>query len=302
MFFMDSSASLKPTNKQYEKALTNYVWEAYRMDTSDGDVTTKYFLGRVNGVVQASIKANEEGIFAGAQEAKWLLDKIGIKIIQVKKEGVKIEKGEIVMHIEGVASKILAAERTLLNLLQRMSGVATKAKKLSTKTPKGIQLLCTRKTLWGLLDKRAASLGGAKTHRLNLGDAVLVKENHLTLAPNFKQSLKRTFKKLSKVKFVEIELESKKEVEAFIEAYGKFKRIVKDEKGIVVMLDNFSPKAVKEVVAPLKKLGVYVELSGGINERSISRYNIAGVSAISSGAITTKAPNLDFSMRVSLCK
>ena len=114
--------------------------------------------------------------------------------------------------------------------------------------------------------------------------------------PNVRE--KRILKKSGKVRFVEIELESPEEVKGFLELYDDLKKYLREGDGIVVMLDNFTPREVKKIIRPLAEAGIFVELSGGINERNILRYNIAGVSAVSSGAITTKAPNLDFSLQV----
>lgn len=298
MFFMDAHTQLRVTNKTYLKAVHLYVWEAYQMDNTGSDVSTRAFLGTGRKTIRATIRANDDGILAGMQEVAWFLKKLGLRIVKAKKDGAKLRKGENILEIEGRTSTILSAERTLLNLLQRMSGVATKTKRLSSKMPKGVKLLATRKTLWGLLDKRAVTLGGGGTHRLHLGDAILIKENHIALASNLKRSLKRVFVRASTVRFAEIELESPKEVEGFLGIYKKFKKKLRDGDGIVVMLDNFTPSDVRKVIKPLAEAGIFVELSGGINERNISRYNIAGVSAISSGSITTQAHNLDFSLQV----
>lgn len=302
MFFMDAHHELKISNKAYLDAVELYVWEAYELDHPGVDISTKAFLGSARQTIKAKIRANEDGILAGMQEAEWFLKKLGVKILKAKKDGGKLKKGTVVLEFTGRASVILSSERTLLNLLQRMSGVATKTKKLSTKTPKGIKLLATRKTLWGPLDKRAVTLGGGGTHRLDLSDAILIKENHIALTSNLKRSLKRTLKKSAKVRFAEIELESVAEVEGFMGLYEKLKKHLRDGDGIVVMLDNFTPSEVKKVIKPLNEAGIFIEISGGINERNISRYNIAGVSAISSGAITTQAGNLDLSMQVTVDK
>lgn len=298
MFFMDAHTELRVTNKNYLKAVNLYVWEAYQQDNIGSDVSTKAFLGTGRKTIRAKIRTNDEGILAGMQEATWLLNKLALRIIKAEKDGSILRKGEYILEIEGRTSVVLSVERTLLNLFQRMSGVATKTKRLSGKMPKGVRLLATRKTLWGLLDKRAVTLGGGGTHRLNLGDAILIKENHIALVSNLKRSLKRIFSRASKVRFVEIELESPKEVEGFLEIYEKLKKMLREGDGIVVMLDNFTPVEIKKVIQPLAQAGIFVELSGGINEKNIARYNIAGVSAISSGSITTQAPNLDFSMQV----
>ena len=298
MFFMDAHVDLRLSHKVYLKAVKLYVWEAYQQDLADGDISTRAFLGAARQKVRAKVRANDEGVLAGMQEADWFLKKLGLKTLKAKKDGTRIREGEYILEIEGRASVILAAERTLLNLLQRMSGIATQTKKMSSKMPKGVKLLATRKTLWGLLDKRAVTLGGGGTHRLHLSDAILIKENHIALASNLKRSLKHIFKKSKKVRFIEVELESPEEVKGFLERYEKLKKYLREGDGVVVMLDNFAPRDIRKIITSLSEAELFVELSGGINERNIQRYNIAGVSAISSGAITTKAPNLDISLQV----
>lgn len=298
MFFMDARNELNIQNKAYLRAVHLYVWNAYQMDNIGPDLSTRAFLGTGRARVRAVIRANEEGILAGIQEAVWFLKKLGIKILKAGKDGVRIRRGNSVLEMEGRASVILGAERTLLNLLQRMSGVATKTKKLSVKMPKGIRLLATRKTLWGLLDKRAVSLGGAGTHRLHLNDAILIKENHIALASDLKKSFKRAFQWSKKVRFSEIEFESPREVENFLNIYPALKKYLREGDEIVIMLDNFTPHDIRKVIKPLARAGIFVELSGGINESNIVSYNIAGVSAISSGSITTQAGNLDFSLEI----
>jgi len=302
MFFMDAQIELKPKNEAYLDALDTYILEAYELDVPKGDISTKAFLGRASKKVKAKLVANEEGVLAGIQEAKWFLEELKITVSKAKKDGALIKKGTVIMELHASASKILAVERTLLNLLQRMSGIASKTKKMASKLPKTIKLLATRKTLWGALDKRAVVVGGGGTHRLNLSDAILIKENHIVLAKNFKKSLKATLKKVRKTRFVEIEFETVEQVQEFLELYKKLKKVTKGNEEVAVMLDNFTPSEVKRVIKPLKEAGVHVELSGGINEKNISRYNIGGVSAISSGALTTQAHNLDISLQVMAIK
>ncbi len=298
MFFMDSSKKLNLKNSAYKKAVELYVWEAYLDDVGKGDLTTKYFVAKKRKKVIAEVVINEDGIISGIQEAEWFLKKFGIKIVKGSKDGASMKSGQIIMKLSGTAQKILMAERTLLNLLQRMSGVATATNKLSSKLPKSIKLLATRKTLWGLLDKRAVTVGGGSTHRLNLNDAILIKENHLSLSSDLKKDLRRAIKKSKKAKFIEIELENLNEVMDFVMIYDQLKKEFMIKKQIVVMLDNFSPDTVKRAVSLLKQSKVLIELSGGINEDNIDKYAIKGVSAISSGAITTKAPNLDISLNI----
>ncbi len=296
---MDGKSELNLKNKSYLKALDAFVWKAYELDIEDGDLTSESFLGKNDPEVTAVITAKEEGILAGIQEAKWFLNKIGIKIMKAKKDGDQVKKGEPILNLKGKGKSILKAERTLLNLLQRLSGIATKTKKLATKLPAKTTLLATRKTLWGALDKRAVTLGGGGTHRLSLSDAILIKENHIALSLNFKKNLESAFKKSPKVRFIEIELEAEVQVREFLKLYKDLKKDLPLEKDkIVVMLDDFKPREIKKVIPFLKKAGLTVEVSGGINEKTISRYFIKGVDAFSSGAITMAAKHLDLSLKI----
>lgn len=298
MDFLNASKELRLNNSAYKKAVMFYVWEAYKHDLNSGDITTKYFLPNKSKIIIAEITSNEDGILAGIEESEWFLGKLGIKIVKKLKDGSPLRSGSLILKLKGSASKILASERTLLNLIQRMSGVATATKKMSLKLPRNIKLLATRKTLWGMLDKKAVVVGGGGTHRLNLSDAVLIKDNHISLAPDLEKNLKNVLKKVQKVRFIEIELESSSEVESFLIIHKKLKSEFEFNQNIVVMLDNFTPANLKKIVPKLKRIGVTIELSGGITEGNVKRYNIKGVSAISSGAITTKADSLDISLSI----
>lgn len=292
MSIMDAGKELTLKNPAYQKAVQFYVWGAYVEDAGKGDVTTKSFISNPAQSVRAIVVAKESGVLAGLAEAERFLKKVGIKAIRKTSDGSSIHKGQAVMTLSGRADKILAAERTLLNLLQRMSGIATATKKLTSKLPKNIRLLATRKTFWGLLDKKAVSLGGGYTHRLNLADAILIKDNHLALQSDIGAGLKRALSQASKVRFVEVELDSMKEVG------GLLRLKLQWPKNFVVMLDNFKPANIKKAAPLLHRAGFTVEVSGGINEKNIKSYCLPGVSAISVGAITNKVPALDISLDI----
>ena len=293
--FLNAIKELTLKNPAYKKAVNLYVWQAYLNDLGKGDITTRYFVPKRRRIVTAKVITKETGVLAGIMEAEWFLKKLGIQITQKKKEGTKLQKGDVIMRLKGRADRILASERTLLNLLQRLSGVATMTNRLASKLPKSIKLLATRKTLWGDLDKRAVSVGGGATHRLNLNDAVLIKENHIALNNNLEKRLKKVFRKAKKVRFIEIELENLKQVLKFVRICKK----IKSSDRTVVMLDNFSPSNIRKAVLILREIGVLIEISGGINEKNIKKYSIKGVSAISAGSITNKAASLDFTLQIS---
>ena len=296
MFLLDASNELVLKNSaRLRRAAELYIWQAYLQDLDGGDITSKYFIK--DKEVSAEIAANGSGILSGIEEAKWFLGRLGIKVSGAMKDGSGIRKGEVVMKISGNAKKILSAERTLLNLLQRMSGVATKTKLMSDKLPKGIKLLATRKTLCGLLDKKAVSAGGGCTHRLNLNDAVLIKDNHLSLSENRTRDFRKILRQAKNVRFVEIELQSAKDVEWLLKNFPNPKNL-NPHVSAVAMLDNLSPSHIKKFAPLLKKSGYIVEVSGGINEKNITSFCLPGVSAISSGGITMKVENLDMSLNI----
>ncbi len=293
MFTMDASKELNLKNPIYKKAVIHYVWQAYLDDLGKGDITTDFFVPNKRRVVKAEIIAKEIGVFAGVLEAELFLKKLGVNITQRKKDGSKLKKGDVVMCLSGSADKILAGERTLLNLLQRMSGVATATNKLFQKVPKSIRILATRKTFWGDLDKRAVSVGGGCTHRLSLNDAVLIKENHIALIDDMRK-FHKGFKRVKGIRFIEIEFENLAQIKIFLEYFEKYS----GEPDVVIMLDNFKPDDVRRAVKLLDKTDVLIEVSGGINEKNINKYAIKGVSTISSGAITNKASALDLSLSI----
>jgi nicotinate-nucleotide pyrophosphorylase (carboxylating) len=294
----DCAKNLRPLKSAYKKQLEQYIWKAYLNDTAKGDVTTGLLKNKARRV-HAEILVKQPGILAGIDEAEWLLKKVKLPYRVIKKDGARVNKGDKILRLVGHADRILAVERTLLNLLQHMSGIATITGKMKSKLPKSIKLLATRKTLWGDLDKRAVSLGGGLTHRLNLGDAVLIKDNHWALAENIKPVLVRAFRNIYKTKFVEIEAESIAQAEQVLRVFESAKKLHRRLKGkFAVMLDNFRPKDIKRIAPGLKQAGILVEVSGGINEKNIKKFALRGVSAISAGLITSDAPKMDMSLTI----
>ncbi len=290
MSIFDASSSLLPTFPAYRDALVRLVWGAFLEDSGHGDVTTRVFLGAdASCAVTATVITREKGIFAGGPEAAWFLKKAGIKIVSSLKEGARLRAGQKIMVLRGSAGRLLAAERTLLNLLQRMSGVATATARLRLRLPSRVALLATRKTPWGLLDKRAVFAGGGLTHRLGLWDAVLVKDNHWALLPDAGAGVRRVLKTSPSVSFTEFEFKTLAALEAFVRRHRGVKKAA-------VMLDNFPRQSLAEAVQIAKKAGFWVEVSGGMGRGRGRIILPVGVDAVSSGAITHSAAALDFSL------
>jgi nicotinate-nucleotide pyrophosphorylase (carboxylating) len=203
------------------------------------------------------------------------------------------------MKISGNAQTILSAERTMLNLLSRMSGIATATRRLAEKLRKAnatAKIAATRKTAPGLgyFDKKAVLIGGGDPHRLRLDDMILVKDNHIAIAGSVETAVKKA-KAASFSKKIEVEVASATDALKAAEAGAD-----------IIMLDNFSPKQIREAVEALKKAGFFgkilVEVSGGITEQNLLEYASAQVDTISMGAITHSAKALDISLEVTAVK
>ena len=218
----------------------------------------------------------------------------GIEIISSKDDGDAIKKGDILLEIEGNARRILLLERTALNLLMRMSGVATVTNRIVAKVndanPK-VRVAGTRKTAPALqkFDKLAIAIGGGDPHRNALDDMVLIKDNHIAVVGSVKDALLLAKENVSFSKKIEIEVESVEDA------------LIACENGAdIVMLDNMSPEEAQSTLNSLKEKGlrenVLIEISGGITEDNILDYAPLDVDIISLGSITHQASSLNFSL------
>lgn len=246
-----------------------------------GDITSDTLI-KNNKKITAIIKAKETGIIAGIEEIKWLAIGYRIQVTGYKKDGGRVKKGDKIIKLTGNIKTILKLERTILNILQRMSGIATETARLSKLCP-NILICPTRKTQWGLLDKKAVTVGGGGTHRLGLYDWILVKDNHIKCT-NYEMNTK-----LRTTKFWEIEVKNKKELKKAL--------ILKPN---AIMLDNMMPKQIKNILKILKKthIDIIFEASGMINEHNIKQYAKSGVDVISLGALTHSAKALDICLDI----
>lgn len=269
-----------------KKALASFLTE----DIGRGDITSNLLPKKI---ISASIISRQNGMIAGVQYAKeiFVIKKCHVKIL--KKDGSQVKPNEKIMVISGVAQSVLSAERTALNLLSRMSGIATQTSMLVQKIKKAnprVKLYSTRKTAPGLrfFDKEAVEIGGGYKHRMSLDQMIMIKDNHLAVSGSVYPLLDKARKKYKKI---EVEVENLHN--AIISAQGG---------ASIIMLDNFSPKGIVEVVGALKKLGlrnkVKLEASGGIDKSNIEKYARTGVDMISVGKITNSALGLDLSLEV----
>ena len=265
-------------------------------DVGQGDVTTAAVVPK-RQMVEAAVIAKETGVAAGIEEAVILAESLGLKAEPNVADGAKIGKGRTILKISGDAKTILSAERTILNLLSRMSGIATKTRRLVDKLHKAkltTKVAATRKSPPGMLyfDKKAVQLGGGDPHRLHLDDMVLIKDNHVALAGGVEKAVRKAKLAASFTKKVEVEVARAEDAVVAAEAEAD-----------VVMLDNFSPKQVKEAIVLLEKAGlrekVFLEVSGGITEANLLEYARTGVDLLSLGELTHSVKAFDVSLEIS---
>jgi nicotinate-nucleotide pyrophosphorylase (carboxylating) len=264
-------------------------------DIGYGDITTDAL---VNSTTRSTghVICKERAIIAGLAESIVLLRLVDCEGKPRVRDGQRVPAGTVILEVGGLGSGLLRVERTLLNLLSHMSGVATATRELvdiAKKNGSSTRIACTRKTLPGLryFEKRAVELGGGDTHRLRLDDAVLIKDNHLELAGSITESVRKAKAKVSFTKKIEVEATSPDQAaEAGLAGAD------------IVLLDNMTPQEVKKSLNLLeaKKLRdqMLVEVSGGITRDNLASYVKTGVDVISVGSITHSAKAIDMSLEL----
>tara|TARA_B100001094_G_scaffold327849_1_gene386960 strand:- start:830 stop:1702 length:873 start_codon:yes stop_codon:yes gene_type:complete len=271
---------------------------------SDDGVDMPFMGGNHN--VEAKIIAKSSGILAGCAAVDHMLQ-IWAGSLQISwshGEGRSISSGDEIATLLGDKEAILSLERTILNILGQLSGIATEAKKWSSKAPR--QIACTRKTIWGLLDKWAVHLGGGLTHRLSKQDAKMIKENDLAVMyPELESNGARISKFLNEINpedcgaFLEVEVREEKE--AIMAAFTwSEKRMTSGCDRLVIMLDNFEPERCKSVADELSEMGlrehVVLEASGGILLENLEDWRECGLDVLSTSTINRGTMPLDLSM------
>jgi nicotinate-nucleotide pyrophosphorylase (carboxylating) len=297
-------------DESYRAAVAALLELLLRSDATGGDLTAEA-LELSEGWVAAEVVAKEPGIVAGTEEFEWLFRRAQFFVKTLKLDGGAIEQGEVLAEIEGRRGDLLSCERTGLNLLQRMSGIATMARRLQERVRRcnpQTFLVATRKTPWGLLDKRAAYLGGVGTHRLGLSDAILIKNNHLALLARREEdavaeAIERAWAGRQSAAFVEVEVRSAEAAVAAARAFRRARRKDADSCPRLLLLDNMSPEQVRGTLDVLRSERLWeevlVEVSGAINESNLEEYASCGADALSMGALTHSPRALDVSLRIS---
>lgn len=273
------------------------VGQAIKEDIGSADFTTNFIVSK-NQKNQAVIFSNSNGILAGLPLVlltfKLLDAKIKFKIFKL--DGEKIKRGDKVLEISGKTSAILSAERTALNFLQHLSGIATFTSQFVKKVQNTKATICdTRKTtpLWRNLEKYAVKMGGGSNHRLGLYDMVLIKDNHIQAAGSITEAIKLVQQRNKKRLPVEVETKNLAEVKAALKAGVNF-----------IMLDNFSVKNLNQAVKNIRdyekksKNKIKIEASGNVDLKNVKKIARTGVDLISVGKITHSAPALDFSLEL----
>jgi nicotinate-nucleotide pyrophosphorylase (carboxylating) len=278
-----------------DKILEDKLLMMLAEDLGQGDITT----GLINPpgtMAEAEIVAKDSGIAAGIKEAEILMKSLGLKVETLVQDGERIRPGRRLIKLSGDAGTILSAERTVLNILSRMSGIATSTRNLIEKLQKAklkVTVAATRKTAPGLMyfDKKAVLIGGGDTHRLHLDDMILIKDNHIALAGSIDKAIGKARQKASFSKKIEIEVANAEDA-------------LKAAKGgaDIIMLDNFSPDQARKACALLRKAEgqkrILIEASGGITAESVMRYASTGVDVVSLGEITESAKALNISLEI----
>jgi len=275
------------------KEAVNFIKTAIKEDVGNGDVTSELLIPRDSKSV-ANLMLKERGVIAGLEIFKLVYKLIDPKIkIETKcPEGVFFSRCARIAEISGNTRNILKAERLSLNLLQRMSGIATATYLLKSKiSNKKIKLVDTRKTTpnMRIFEKLAVKIGGGDNHRFGLYDMILIKDNHIEANDGIENTLKILRKKF-KNKELKIEIEVK-DINEFLTVQNLGKNLVN-----IVMLDNFKIDDIKKAVK-LNKNKFKLEISGGVNHRNIIEYGkINGIDIISVGALTHSVRSIDLSL------
>ena len=258
-------------------------------DIGKGDITSKLVKQQQ---ITAKIISREETIIAGVNFAKQIFALKGCRVKIIKNNGEKSKPNEIILEVRGNSYSVLSCERTALNLLSRMCGIASKTNnlvKILRKTKSKSKLFATRKTAPGLrqFDKIAVEIGGGHKHRMSLDEMIMIKDNHISV-----ESLESLIKKAKKTrKSIEVEVENQNDA------------IFAAKIGVgTIMLDNFKPSQIRNVMKKMKSLGllknIKLEASGRINEKNISEYGKTGVDMISVGEVTNSVNGVDLSLEI----
>lgn len=279
--------------KTKDELIDDLLTLAFAEDVGDGDHTTLSTIP-AEAMGRSRLLCKEEGIIAGIDVVEKVLHRIDptIRMERFLKDGDLVKKGDVAFIAEGPVRSLLIAERTMLNIMQRMSGVATMTRRYQDEL-EGLhtRVLDTRKTTPGMrmLEKDAVAIGGGKNHRIGLFDMILIKDNHIDFAGGIKEAIDGAhayLKKIGKKIPIEVEARSLDDIRRILEIGGVDR----------IMFDNFPPELTREAVK-LVDGRTETESSGGITLENLRAYGEAGVDFISVGALTHSVKGLDMSFK-----
>jgi nicotinate-nucleotide pyrophosphorylase (carboxylating) len=271
------------------------ILEIMREDIGFRDITTAALFPK-NLELRAEIVAGEEGICAGVEEAAHIFKNNTLNVREVMKEGSEMKEGDVLLEVNGNSRRLFEAERTALNIIQRMSGIATmtnKAAKLAKEVNPKVRITCTRKTVLGYLDKKSVEIGGGDPERWRLDDEILIKRNHLRVVGSVEECLRRAKAHVSFTKMICIEVNNANDA---LEAARNGAN--------VVMFDNMPHVEMERALKMLKESGlrdkIIVEVSGGITLEKVKEYAKYDIDYISMGCLTHSVKAVDASLRLLL--
>ena len=275
-----------------EKLLKDFIDKCIQEDIKDGDHTSICCIPE-NKHGTAYLISKQDAIIAGVDLAKEIFnyyDK-NLKVDIYKNDGQKIKNKETILKVSGNIRSILAMERLVLNCMQRMSGIATKTKKINKLiSDYNVKILDTRKTTPNIrfLEKWAVKIGGGYNHRMGLYDAILIKDNHIDYSGGISYAVEKAINYSKKIKHLPIIVE--------VRNLDELNKILKFKEISRIILDNFKINEVEEAVKIVSKKFL-IEISGNINEINIIKYAKTGVDYISIGALTHSVKNIDLSLK-----
>lgn len=259
-------------------------------DLSLGDITSDTIFTPGNRA-KAAIRAKEDLVLCGMDVAKTVFHAVDPDVVftPLKKDGDNVKKGEVVLELTGSTLSILKAERTALNFMQRMSGIATASREYAAIGKKyGVMIVDTRKTQPGLrrLDKYAVRTGGARNHRISLADSVMIKDNHIAAAGSITAAVKKIKDVIGHTPKVEVETTTLDEVKEALNAGAD-----------IIMLDNMTPEQIAVCKKEIAGRAI-IEVSGGVNKTNLEAYCAVRPDVISMGALTHSVPAKDLSLKI----
>ena len=262
---------------------------SFAEDIGDGDHTTLCCIPETE-MGESKLLIKEEGIFAGVEIAKQVFHRFDptMEVEVYIEDGAHVKPGDIVMSVKGKVQSLLQTERLMLNILQRMSGIATYTRNTAALLEgTGIRLLDTRKTTpnMRIFEKYAVRIGGGYNHRYNLSDGILIKDNHIGAAGGVKEAITMAKEYAPFVRKIEVETENLEMVKEAVEAGAD-----------IIMLDNMDKETMKEAILIIDGRAK-TECSGNVTKENIERLKGLGVDYVSSGALTHSAPILDISLK-----